>query len=199
MKFHSKHLYSVISIMTLLPLLGCTHVGNITETPVLQMGSPLRGLAPKTFAFKEFKDIRRVDDPSIMIKVGVHTYLLDQLPAIFIADRIKKEFERNGHKCVDASSQVKADFIVDGVIFKFSVNNYQRFFEMNQVANTGVKLTINRVSIDSGVFSKSYEGEFNNTSQIATQDKFLLALGQAVLSMLKNMSTDLELIEFIKK
>ena len=103
MKTRNKYLYGFISIIALIYLSGCTYVLNITETPALQMGSPLRSVEPKTFAFKDFQDIRGVEDPSLMIKIGFSTHSLDQPPEIFIADRIKKEFERNGHKCVDAS------------------------------------------------------------------------------------------------
>ena len=198
MKVNRSYLFGIVSLIIILFLFtGCTHVWNITETPFLQMGSPLRSIEPKTFAFKDFQDIRGVEDPSLMLKMGVHTHLLDQPPAIFIAERIKKEFERNGHRCIDASSQAKADFIVDGKIHKFSVMFRMGLWSNQWFANTGVKLTINREPSESGVFVKSYEGEYTGTS--SSGPLFVEASGQAVLSMLKDISTDSELIEFIKK
>jgi uncharacterized lipoprotein YajG len=92
---------------------------------------------------------------------------------------------------------VKADFIVDGKIYKMSIQNIHGMWTMTQIANAGVKLTINREPSDSGVFEKSYEGEY--TSQSAVLSGLTEKLGQAVLSMIKEISTDLELIEFIKK
>lgn len=193
--------YSDVKVYGLMPLLliivsfsGCTHIWNITETPTLQVGSPLRSVEPKTFAFKDFQDIRNTKNPSLMLELGVHTHLLDQPPAIFVADRIKKEFERNGHKCVDASSQVRTDFIVEGKIYKFSIQHIMGMWTTTQIANTGVKLTINRMPSESGVLIKSYGGEYTGTST-----KWVDALGQAALSMIKEISTDPELIEFIRK
>jgi len=198
MKVNRSNLISIVSlIVTLFLNTGCTYVLNITETPALQMGSPLRSVEPKTFAFRDFQDIRGVEDPSLMIKIGFSTHSLDQPPAIFIADRIKKEFERNGHKCVDASSKAKADFIVDGKIYKMSFQNIHGTWIMTQIAKAGVKLTINRVPSESGVFEKSYEGEYTSKSAILTG--IAEKLGQAALSMIKDISTDPELIEFLKK
>jgi uncharacterized lipoprotein YajG len=198
MKSCNKSLYHLIVIIALIHLVGCTHVGNITQTPPLEIGSPLKSVGPKTFAFKDFQDIRGVEDQSLMVKFGVHTNLMNQLPKIFVSDRIRKEFERNGHKCVDASSQTKADFIVDGVIYKFSVVHLVRW-NTEQFTHTGVKLTISRVPKEAGIFVKSYEGEYNATSTLATADRIASILGQAVLSMIKDISTDPELIEFLKK
>jgi hypothetical protein len=194
MKTRNKYLFFFISIISLIYLSGCTHVWNITETPFLQMGSPLRGIEPKTFAFRDFKDIRGVENPSLMAEVGGHTHLYDQPPAIFIADRIKKEFERNGHKCIDASLQANSDFIVDGKIYVFSIQHKMGLWTQTQFANAGVKLTINRVPSESGVLEKTYKGEYTSTGT-----KWVVAVGQAVLSMIKEISTDSELIEFIKK
>jgi hypothetical protein len=198
MKTGKKYLYGFIPIIVLIQLVGCTHIWNITETPLLQMGSPMGSVEPKTFAFKDFQDLRRFEDPAIIMELGGHTHKIDQTPAAFVADRIKKEFERNGHKCVDASSQTKADFIVDGVIYRFSVTFDRKFTGNEWFANAGVKLTINRVPTGSGIFLKSYQGEYQ-AMQYLGGPKFAESLGMATQRMFKDISTDPELIEFLKK
>jgi hypothetical protein len=193
-----KYLYGFISIIALIQLIGCTHVHKITETPLLQMGSPMGSVEPKTFAFKDFQDLRRFEDPAIIMELGGHTHKIDQTPAVFVADRIKKEFERNGHKCVDASSQDKADFIVNGTIYKFSSTWRMGFFANEWFGKTGLKLTINRMPSGSAeAFVKSYEGDYNDTSYGGPL--FAESLGTATQRMIKDISTDPELIEFIKK
>ena len=98
-----------------------SHVLQTSEMSPLLSRSPLRDLAPKTFAFKEFNDIRGDEDPTELMKIGVHTFALEDPPAVLVAQWVTREFERNGHRCVPYSPDVKADFLVEGTVFKFSV------------------------------------------------------------------------------
>jgi hypothetical protein len=115
----------MLLIVTFFLVTGCTYVLKVNDIPTLQAGSPLRSVGPKTFAFKEFKDIRNVNDPLLIRDAGVfkgtHIYVFEQPPAVLVAMWIKKELERNGHKCVTFSSDVKADFIVEGSIYKICI------------------------------------------------------------------------------
>ena len=198
MKVRSKYLCGSIALIAIILFFtGCTHVLNITEIPTLQTGSPLRGVGSKTFAFKEFKDIRNVEDPVLMMVAGVHKHILDQPPATLVAMWLKKELERNGHICVMDSPQMKADFVIEGTVYKFLVSHRTGMFETMQHSSTGVKLTISRISANSVSFVKSYEGEYSTSGLTAARWK--IALSQALLSMIKEISTDPELIEFIKK
>lgn len=192
-----KFLPGLIAIISFISLVGCTHVHKITETPPLQMGSPLKSVEPRTFAFKEFQDMRAVEDPTVILEVGGHTHKIDQTPAAFVVDRIRKEFQRNGHRCLDASAHVPADFVVKGTIYKFSTMWRMGFFANEWFGNTGVKLTIERVPSRDDAFVKSYEGEFNGTSSAGPL--FVESLGTSVQRMIKEISTDPELIDFIKK
>lgn len=198
MKTRSIRRYGLVPLMAaILLFMGCvTYVWNVAKIPTLQTGSPLRSVEPKTFAFKEFKDIRNVEDPLLLWELQqafiVKQLKSDQPLTTIVAMQIKKELERNGHKCVVYSPQMKADFVVEGIVYKFSVRSDVGMFTVSEIANTGVKLTISRVPIDSGVFVKSFEGDI-------TTNNAIIALNEALLSMIKEMSTDTELVEFIKK
>ena len=126
--------------------------------------------------------------------MGIHTHLADLPPVLLVAQKIRTEFERNGHICADASSQEKADFTVDGTVYKFSIRPRMGFFSASNTGNIAVKLTLNRLS-DSQIFIKSFEGEYT----LEGNQHFYVALGQALSVMIKDISTDAELVEFIKK
>jgi uncharacterized lipoprotein YajG len=69
-------------------------------------------------------------------------------------------------------------------------------FSVTQTANTGVKIMISRIPTEKGVFVKSYEGEYTMGNGL---DGWKISMNQALVSMIKEMSTDTELIEFIKR
>jgi uncharacterized lipoprotein YajG len=203
MKGRNSHPYNIVSLMVAILLVtGCTPIiMKTSEFSTLQTGSPLRGVPAKTFAFKEFKDIRNAEDPSLIMEWRGHKFVLDQPPAVLVALWVKKELERNGHKCVTFSPDVKADFIVEGSIYKYKVITYEGMFSATQNANAGVKIMISCIPTEKGVFAKSYEGEyFVDCGSIGCGlNKWKIPVNQALVSMIKEMSTDTELIEFIKK
>jgi ABC-type uncharacterized transport system auxiliary subunit len=62
MKPFRLYLFGFVAVMVVpFMLMGCTH--NIKSSDIfnLQTGSPLKGIKPKTFAFKEFRDARGTD------------------------------------------------------------------------------------------------------------------------------------------
>jgi uncharacterized lipoprotein YajG len=183
-------------MVAILFITGCTYIVKTSDFSTLQTGSPLRGVPSKTFAFKEFKDIRNAADPSLIMTWHANKNVLDQPPAALVAIWVKKELERNGHKCVTFSPDVKADFIIEGSIYKFTARIDEGMFSVTQSANTGVKIMISRIPTEKGVFVKSYGGEY--IMGMGT-DGWKICLNQALVSMIKEMSTDTELIEFIKK
>ncbi|MBL7075797.1 hypothetical protein ISS37_11235 [candidate division KSB1 bacterium] len=197
MKGRSSYPHSIVSLMVAILLVtGCTHILKTSDFSTLQTGSPLRGVPSKTFAFKEFKRVRNVDDPALVAQVGAHTLVLDQPITTFVANQIRKELERNGHKFVNISSDVKADFIVEGSIYDFTYRVQQRLFSTNQTAHTGVKIMISCIPTEKGVFMKSYEGAYTTGGGLAGWKS---SLNQALVAMIKEISTDTELVEFIKK
>jgi hypothetical protein len=200
MKLCTNYLFKLITIIAIsFILVGCTYtVKSVDLLPQMQAGSPLKSLSPRTFAFKEFRDTRGVTDPLLLLKAGAELKL-DQPPAIIVATAIKRELERNGHRCIDYSPQSKADFIVEGTVYKYWYGFYTGFFTNTHTVNAGVKLTVGPVSDDKRVLTKNYEGEYvlsdGRHPRVVGKD----ALSQALLAMIKEISTDSELIEFIEK
>ncbi len=204
MKPYSVYLFRFAAVMVIVVMfMGCTHTITIrsADIPLLQTGSPLKGIKPKTFAFKEFRDIRGTDALWVG-KIGDYEQKLDQPVAAVVAMAIRKELERNGHICIDYSLQSKADFIIEGTLYKYRLY-FQRvtLFTSRFIGNVVVKLTISNTSPDKGVLIKSYQGEsqIESGAGFATGGKPLVTLSQAQLAMVKEISTDSELIEFIEK
>jgi hypothetical protein len=191
----------VVTVMiSCLLISGCgfTRIIDSTTMPPLQTGSPLRGISPKTFAFKELKDVRGTDQ-FLAGHVSVTKYILDQPASTVVIKAIMREFERNGHKCIIYSPQDKPDFIIDGSVYKYEFRAYFATFPGDKdrhIAIIAVKLIVSRAASDD-LFSKKYEGEY-----LCGRDKYLSPtemMSQAQMAMLKEISTDKELIEFLKK
>jgi hypothetical protein len=183
MKPNSIYLFRIAAVVAVTVMLtGCTHTVK-SKISILQTGSPLKGLPSKTFAFKEFKDVRGTD-PYLLSGSGVHKYKLDQPVATAVAMAIRKELERNGHKCITYSTQSTPDFIIEGSVYMFSW------------INVGVKLTLNPVSPGKAVLVKSYQGECVTGECRNDAD---VGVDRALLAMVKEMSTDPELIAFLEK
>jgi hypothetical protein len=170
---------------------GCTHTVKSADIPTLQTGSPLKGIGSKTFAFKDFQGMRT----TLVFGQGVHKYVWDQPVTTVVAMLIRKELERNGHKCVAYSQQSNSDFILDGTVYKYSVGTRG----LNSFAcNVALKLTIIRASADKEVLAKSYQAEYNQAHRWGGHEPIDVSI-QAMLLMVKEMSTDPEVIAFIEK
>ena len=70
--------YSIISVSVVILLFtGCsiTHVMKASEFSTLQTGGPLRSVPSKTFAFREFKDVRNTDNPSLLMTKDINEWI----------------------------------------------------------------------------------------------------------------------------
>jgi uncharacterized lipoprotein YajG len=179
---------------------GCSipHTIKTSEIQQLQTGSPLKSVNPKTFAFKEFKDIRG-SDAYLFTKIPFHEWKLDQPAATVVAMAIKNELERNGHRCVADKFQLGADFIIEGTVYKYRSVSTAGVFTSKLVVEIAVKLTINHTSPGKNVFVKNYDGESQYESAVPGGPTLIDLLSQAQSEMVKSMSTDLELISFLEK
>jgi len=204
MKLCTIHLFGLLTLIAIsLILQGCMMMSHTIASadllPQVQAGSPLKSVSPKTFAFKEFGDTRNISDPLLLMEAPFHKYKLDQPPAILVAEAIKKELERNGHICIDYSPQSKADFIIEGTVYKYWSFYTSIAWTYNSTANVAVKLTVSPFSGDKRVFIKNYEGEYVLNKATYSPKEVKEVLSQALMEMLKEISTDSELIEFIEK
>jgi hypothetical protein len=182
---------------------GCTYTLRSKDVSVLETGSPLKSVPPKTFAFKDFIDARGTAakesefrselpvyggkgarDPYLFRQEGALKCKVDQLPASLVAMVIKKELERNGHKCITYSAQSNPDFIIEGSLYKFAYGML-----------VAVKLTVSPVSPGKEVLIKTYEGK--GPATIIHNCKTSLNL--ALMAMVKEFSTDPDLVAFLEK
>lgn len=191
--------------------LGCAH-GIISSAYLLPepTGSPLKNVSPKTFVFKEFSDAREDADPlyvfgdnkprnDVKWKMGP----LEQPPTSIVATAIKREFEVNGHTCVVDTPSSKLDFIIHGSLYKYKIVGVESsYFKQKFLAQVAVKLTVTSVSNTKRVFTKNYEGEYAGTIGAVGSGglgNLIPLLKAALFEMVKEISTDTELIAFIEK
>ena len=179
-------------------LYGCINHTIISQDIYhLQTGSPLRGVSQKTFVFKEFKDAR--DKSTLLVgKFGLHKFLLDEPATTVVAMAIKKELERNGHRCITDSAIAKdGDFIVEGTVYEYSLKLIPGFYVNKLCSKVVVKLTI-RSATDK--FSKTYQGEYSISSGTGySVTTGFDIINQAFLKILKDISIDSDLVEFLGK
>jgi hypothetical protein len=203
MKPDRIHLVRLIAVVVIsLMFVGCTFTLRSKDLSTLETGSPLKSIPSKTFAFKEFRDARGTvtgalgnvldvkKDPYLFDKQGAVKSKLDKPPASLVAMVIRKELERNGHKCIGYSAQSNPDFIIEGSVYKFEIRR-------SQTLNTevAVKLTVNYVSPREGVLIKAYEG----IARYYTYYVYKTSVNLALLAMVKEFSTDPDLIAFLEK
>jgi len=196
MRPYSGHLIRFAALVTALILsVGChgTFVMRTDELAGLQTGSPLRGIASKTFALKEFTDARRTD-PYMVFDFKGDKWKLEQPVTAFAAMAIRKELERNGHTCIAYSPASKADFIIGGAVFKYRID---QIYVGSFYAYVGVKVTINPASAGNRVLIKSYDGEAIGPG--LPRGTWKEQLNRANSAMLKEFSNDPDLIEFLEK
>lgn len=199
MKLYSVYLFRFVAVMAVTVIIaGCVTTIKTKDIQQLQTGSPLKSINPKIFAFKEFKDIRGTE-PSLVSKLGGRDVILDMPAATVVATAIKRELERNGHTCVMDTPESKANFVIEGVVFKywFALNNKVLF--VKGTGNVAVKLTISAISDNKKVLTKSYEGEYQLSSGRPLKYICKETLNQALLAMIKEISTDPELIAFLER
>jgi hypothetical protein len=201
MKLYNKYLTGLVAIASVFFVLtGCTYTMKKNEISVLQAGSPFKGIPPKTFAFKEFRDARgKVVDPYLIFQVGIHKCKLEQPVTAFIATAIRKELERNGHTCITYSGQSKSDFIVEGSVYKCWII-WMEGGTSKSVAHVGAKIMVSSTSSENRVLTKNYEGEYGSRGGTRIWGGgWKSILDQAQLTMLKEFSTDPDLIAFLEK
>ena len=189
----------VVAMAVSFAFAGCTitHTIKSTDLPQLQAVSLLKSVRPKIFAFKEFKDIRGTDARWVA-RAGIHEFMLDQPVAFVVAMAIRKELERNGHTCVDYTQQIKADFIVEGTVYKHGIRPVAGFFTARMIGDAAVKLIISNTSTDKGILTRTYQGEGFIESGAPGGIRPRDILSQMQLAMVKEMSTDSELIDFLE-
>jgi hypothetical protein len=182
-------------------LMGCTHIHTMKkdDISVLQTGSPLKGVAPKTFAFKEFRDARgKGMDPYLVLQLDSYNlWKLEQPATAFVAMAIRRELERNGHTCITYSEQSKSDFIVEGSVYKYWILYDPGLVLVKFHANIGAKITVSPASAENRVLTKTYEGDA--TTRRLPGERWKTILNQALLMMLKEFSTDPDLVAFLEK
>ncbi len=178
-------------------LCGCSATIKNNRNLSLQSGSPLQSVSPKEFAFTEFHNATGVK-PGLFLRTGLHTVVLQDPVETLASDAIKRELERNGHKC-RSSQTPHTDFLVRGSVLKYQLLFGVGWSAVNAKGIVAVNLTISRGTQSSEIFNKSYEGEVLVTSGLVTVNDRAILMGDALMDMVKKISTDEQLIAFLGK
>jgi uncharacterized lipoprotein YajG len=190
---------SILLMAVLFMFGGCTKIVKSGDMDNLKTGSPLKSVGQKVFSLRTFKDVRSVSDSSLLGNAGAN-YAMDQPVAIVAEAAVKKEFERNGHYFVTDLNQKRPDFFIDGSVYKFGIYMSRTPFTTTVTGNVAVKLTIESSSPDKRILIKTYEGKYEESRSFGFYTGTITdIINQALLGVVKDMSTDQGLIVFLEK
>ena len=182
-----------LAVFLIIIIHGCTHTMKVSKVPLLQVSSPLKDLPSKTFFVNDFTD-GRVD--AIIFTDTGHKFFSDPNLLKIMRNVLMDELTRQGHTCVNQVSKDVPDYIIEGVVYKYSYYMVAgKFTSPRRVAEVFLKLTViphNRP----GRLTKNYEGSFfivgfSNTAIIDM-------LNQALLDAIKQFLLDKEVIELLR-
>ncbi len=183
-----------------LDLSGCsTTVIKTAEQPPLQTGSALRSLKPLKLCLKDFQDLRGTE-PDVIFDVAGKKYQLDKPVATWVRDSIRREFERNGHTCVGPEREKEANVVIDGSVYQYSLD--VAFFGIATsrfTGNVGAKISATAPNAPAVPFAKKYDGSFYASSRRMTIDTVIKIQNEALLAMIKELTSDQEFLDFLKR
>ena len=193
------------TILTLAFALCCLGVSacstttiKTAEQPALQTGSPLRGVKPLRVCLKEFQDLRGVP-PDVIFDVAGKTYKLDKPVATWVRESIRKEFERNGHTCVGPEGEKAADVVMDGSVYRYSLDAQMTQFSTRFTGNVGAKISVSAAKDPAAVFAKKYDGSYYSAGFGMSIKTVVKIQNEALLSMIKELTSDQEFLDFLKR
>jgi len=192
-------LYLQIPLAVFLSIIihGCsfTHTLKISEVPSLQINSPLRELPSKTFVINEFTD-KRVN--TVIFSDTGHSFVSDPNLLRIMRKVLIDELSRQGQTCVNQVSKDIPDYIIEGVVYKYSFGiGGAKFTRGRATAEVGLRLTVSPNN-GSERFTKDYEGSFFVKGGFGGPTAIEM-LNQAMLNAIRDFLLDKEFIEFLRK
>jgi len=196
-----KYAKILIFIFTSAILQGCTtRTIRIDPIPELKIGSPLAGLEPLNFVIKEFEDMRPNKKLIGACRVGPKIELEDQKVSEIVVDAIANEIKRNGHNVLPSAETDKADVIIDGIVRGYWIqsNNYTFSIKITGMIETEIKVTTRQSK--NRALSKTYQGDYYyETSGIISSGIWQHVINEALLDMVKELTTDEEFLSRLKQ
>jgi hypothetical protein len=182
----------IVMVLSCFGLSGCTWTIVTAKQAPLQTGSALKLVKPLKVCIKDFQDMRG------MQKDVVHyNFKLDKPIATWVHDTIQREFERNGHTCLKPDKEGEADIVVEGLVYRYSIDFQVGIYMSKMVSNVGVKMSIKAVRDPNHVFTKKYDGNSFVNSMSMPLETVSEGQNEALLNMVKDFTTDQELLDFL--
>jgi len=160
---------------------------------------PLSAVRPLRVAVGEFKDIRPEQD-KIGYKrngFGVKTANIvttKPVPEI-IREAFVAELSKNGH----GIATDKKDIALSGEITTFWFDYQMNFWTIEFMGTVAVNLTLTDGKTGSALFSRQYQGHYNEKSMGGWTGTWQQVMNTAVERMMEEVSTDPKLLEAFKR
>ena len=187
----------LLAAMMLL-LSGCSVTLRSADVPLVQAGSPLQDLQPKTFLFNPFVDTRG-SDPILIHSIGGKKLVTDRPAAEVAQETIMRELRRVGHTCITDPSSKPYDYVVDGTLYRFGVTQNMGMWEIDIKALAGVKLTFKRSGNEKAYYANTYEGQSEFSHHTVPPSKWAEVMNDALAKMAREMSVDANLKRFLEQ
>jgi uncharacterized lipoprotein YajG len=150
----------------------------------------------------EFQDVRGLAPNFVGVwttALSDHKYNLDKPVSQVVRDSIQSEFERNGHICLGTGQQSQADIVIEGSVYEYMFSFQTMVGRQEMAGHVGVKVSVKAVSRPNDLLSKKYDGNYTENGLLWSMDAPHKVLNEARLNMLKELTTDQEFLDFLKR
>ncbi len=173
------------------------------EQPSLQGGSPLKGVNPLKVCLKDFQDLRFVKPAAIPEAMSPARYKWPKPHkpvANLIRDSVRREFERDGHTCLGPEQEAKADVVMEGALYQYSVHHSIVGLALfRATCNIGVKLSVRSAKDPEAVFFRKYEGTFYADKWRTSNAWVSSVMNDALFNLIKELTNDEDLLDFLRR
>jgi len=204
MIYAKKNLFGVF-LVSLVALSGCALTKadvNLAYLTDPAKKSPLSALTPMTL-FLQLEDLRKIkNSKQVGNKRNSYNMITAQVESkkdvlkIFY-DALKNEFNNNGVKVVD-SKETSSDAIVRVGLKKYWSDLRIKFWEIVMIGTVDVDVTIRNPKNNSDQISRSINGTFRESRQIAVDEAYESVLNGALAEFVRNFSRDPSILKALR-
>lgn len=172
---------------------------NVGYDEAKAVKGPLSEIPPRQLTIAEFKDLRPERD-KIGYKrngYGMKTAnIVTQKPVPeIVRDAVTAEFSKNGH----LSTGKAAEFVLAGDITTFWFDIQINFWSVEFMGTVAVDLNVTDARTGTSLLARKYQGHFNEKSLGGLDSTWERVMNTALAAMIEEMSTDLKLLEVLRK
>jgi len=163
----------------------------------------LKGVGSLKVCVKDFRDLRFIKPAAIpeAMSPGRYKWQKPHKPVDnLVRDGVRREFERDGHTCLGPDQEAKADVVMEGALYNYSVHHTIVGLALYRATcNIGVKINLRSAKDPEVVFFRKYEGTFYADKWRTSNAWVNTVMDEALLNMIKELTSDEDLLDFLRR